>query len=248
MLDTLADTKIFSPHARAREDADFISDTDLVPDEIQGELIGWRDAFTAGSFRIGDIANTLVLKAAENGFIVTNVRVFEAVGKFCGRAARTVRYYAETASFFPKEIRDEFDVLPFSHFVFSRSHGDKWRDVLVFATEHPEATLSELTNRYAVNEQIIREPSHDNSAQDQSYRDALYEAADMDISSISREVSQDNGRRASCLNLVGDTLSILDRLQRALPEFQAAPELVVEIDAQARILKNLVAKLTGAMV
>lgn len=125
----------------------FVSDSDIVPEDYQNLLMYWRDTFRVGYFSLGDVANRLCAMAAKQAFRVTEARVFEAVGKFCGKSGRTVRYYAETAEFFSDEMRQEYEMLPFSHFVFARSMGDRWREVLDYARAKPN--LSEEGLRMA---------------------------------------------------------------------------------------------------
>jgi hypothetical protein len=122
----------------------YISDSDIVPDDIQNELLYWSDKIKQGYFSIGDIANHLIARSAEKHFPVGTMQIYDAVGRFVGKSGRTIRYYAETASFFSDEIREEFDMLPFSHFVFARSMGAEWREVLEFASEKPHITREGL--------------------------------------------------------------------------------------------------------
>ena len=121
-----------------------LSDADIVADEDQAVLIALRDSMTACAVGIGDIVTKTVIANASKGYQVTSDRIFRAIARFCGRSARTVRYYFETASFFGPETREEFGILSFSHFVFARSCGDKWREVLEYAAINPGATVGEL--------------------------------------------------------------------------------------------------------
>ena len=111
----------------------FVSDADIVPDEYQMVLLQYADVYKYAAFDIGDIANLLINMAASKGFGVTVARVYEAVGRFCDKSGRTVRYYAEAAAFYPKSVRNEYDMLPFSHFSFARRVGDGSRVVLEYA-------------------------------------------------------------------------------------------------------------------
>ena len=138
-----------------------ISDKDIVPEEYQNRLMYWRDRFTQGCFDIGDMANELIRRSAERGFKVPDKRIYKAVSRFCARQPRTIRYYSETSSFFLKEVRDEFDVLPFSFFVFARSCGADWRKVLEHASTQPDISLSALRYYFTLTEQF-GETSQDN--------------------------------------------------------------------------------------
>lgn len=126
----------------------FITDNDIVPMNVQNKLIHWREVFKMGYFDIGDIANVLILRAAQLGFTITQQRIFDAVGRFCDKTGRTVRYYAETALFYTEEAREEFEMLPFSHFVFARQLGARWREVLEYSAEHPDSTRTHLAMKF----------------------------------------------------------------------------------------------------
>lgn len=112
------------------------TDNDLVTDNNQNLLMNWQHIFLCGQFSIGDIAAYEVDRATAEGKIVTNKRIFSAIGRFCGKSARTVRYYYETAIFYPAEVRDQYEMLPFSHFVYARGFGDEWQSVLDYARDH----------------------------------------------------------------------------------------------------------------
>lgn len=113
---------------------------DIVPQDMQNQLMYWRDIFRAGQFFIGDCAAQLIEENATAGHRYTQEQICKAIGYWCGRSARTVRYYYETAVFFPQEAREEYDTLPFSHFVFARQLGDQWEEVLEFSRLNPGAS------------------------------------------------------------------------------------------------------------
>jgi len=120
-----------------------------VPEQYQMRLLDLRDKFREGYFEIGDIANELTDYATASGFKVTKKMVHTAVGSFCGKSERTVRYYAETAEFYPKDVRDEYDVLSFAHFVFAKSLGQLWCEPLKYAKIKPWVSVSALEARFA---------------------------------------------------------------------------------------------------
>lgn len=125
-----------------------VSDNDIVPDDYQNALLYWRDTFSRGYFSIGDIANELCELSLLKDLPVTQQRIFDAVGKFCGKSGRTVRYYAETSSFYPSKVRDEYEELPFSHFVFAKTLNDEWKDVLDFAKLSPHCSVEYLRRNF----------------------------------------------------------------------------------------------------
>jgi hypothetical protein len=126
MLETGVKTKktVYAPHAGS---VSFLSD------DIQNLLLYWRDKFKQGYFEIGDVAAECISQLNEH---LTNEQVFAEIAKFCGKSPRTVRYYYETAVFYPQKLRDQYAALPFSHFVLARAFTD-WRRVLEYAQEHP---------------------------------------------------------------------------------------------------------------
>ena len=125
----------------------YFSDNDIVPDEIQHRLIYWRDVFRMAQFDIGDATAETIIFNAKDGRGITHDRVFEAVANFCGKTPRTVRYYYETAVFYPIEIRQEFNVLPFSHFVEARVFGDRWREFLERSMLFPGKSVKYIRNQ-----------------------------------------------------------------------------------------------------
>ena len=129
-----------------------VTDNDIVPDEYQHLLISLRDQFTVGYFKVGDVANFLVLRAAMSELRVTQDRVYKAVGNIFGKSSRTIRYYAEQSAFYPQAVRDEYEVLPFSHFVMARSYhqrtGRDWREVLNYGKLNPKASEEEIRFKF----------------------------------------------------------------------------------------------------
>lgn len=137
----------------------FYTPNDIVPVEQQHKLINWRDIFTKGYFEIGDMANKDVVRAAKVGFKVTQQQVFDAVGSFCGRAGRTIRYYAEAAAFYPYPVRAEFDMLDFSLFVMARQFGDDWQKFLKFAQLYPGLGAEKVRRKYQCKEWTFSDES-----------------------------------------------------------------------------------------
>lgn len=127
---------------------------DIIPEELQNRLMYWRDKFKQGYFEIGDLANEIIDYVAKRSFIVTQQQVFDAVGYFCGKSGRTIRYYAETSAYFPREVRQDYDESPFSHFVFARSMGARWQEVLEYSQENPNASESKLRSIFLSTESV----------------------------------------------------------------------------------------------
>lgn len=128
---------------------EWVSPQEIVEDDDQAVLISDAEDMTAMFFKWGDIVEKYIRRAEEQGFrvrrysgvdtYVTQQQVYEALGFFAKRAGRTMRYYYETARFYPPDIRDEFKMLDFSYFVVARSFKDQWREVLEFAAVNPQA-------------------------------------------------------------------------------------------------------------
>lgn len=206
---------------------------DIVPDEYQNILIQIRDSMTRSYFEIGDIANAIILMNSKSGFRVTEQRIFDAVGRFCGKSGRTVRYYAETAAFYSPEVRSDYETVDFSIFVFARSLGSRWKEVLDFAQDNAGATLDYVRYIFLsdVASSIVRdsdteescEISHDSSSVDDADNPAKFRMI-QSIQSGDGE-SCDNSqnllaaRRFGAITVLGnlskyidETIRILDRI------------------------------------
>lgn len=125
-----------------------VSLASLINDEDQNTLIMIREADLANYFTIGDIALKNFYASVAKGMPVTHETIYQAVGNLSGKTPRTVRYYAEASNFFPPEVREEFDMLSFAHFVFARSCGDNWRTVLEYASANPGASIDSLRKKF----------------------------------------------------------------------------------------------------
>ena len=121
-----------------------LSANDIVPESYQMRLMMWRDEFTRGYFEIGDIANEIVLLNIETSMQVDQSAIYSAVGKFCGKSGRTVRDYAEVSAFYPYNMREEYDVLPFSHFRFAKSCGLRYQEILDYSMDNPSVSVEAL--------------------------------------------------------------------------------------------------------
>lgn len=153
-------TKLPSPAIVAGEHASY---TDIVSDADQVELHSISESMTEFQFRIGDIAARISQEASIQGFrvkrhelsrerdvYVTQQQIDDAVGHFCHREGRTVRYYREVAQFYPPNARAEFASsgleysLDFKFFVMARSFRDQWRDVLEYAINNPQLSVADV--------------------------------------------------------------------------------------------------------
>ena len=140
------DPPVYSPSSATSSGG--CTDADLVPEEIQNKLMFWRDMLKLAQFDIGDQVAETIMAVAARGAHATEARICDAIGRFCGKSGRTVRYYYETAVYFPRETRQEYDMLAFSHFVFARYMGERWQEVLEFAASIPNCTEKMLCARF----------------------------------------------------------------------------------------------------
>lgn len=198
-----------------------LADSDIVPESYQNVLIQIRDAMTKSYFTIGDISNNLIIMNSESGFQITEQRIFDAVGRYVGKSGRTVRYYSETAAFYPESIRTEFEVLPFACFVFARSMNGKWREVLEFAVENIGASLDYI--RYVFLSPIPETPDPkeiceisqvsqlDQQGLDKSEKFLKSESSDDPLGEKSWENSQQYGRIRQF-----SALSVLNQLRQSI--------------------------------
>jgi hypothetical protein len=200
---------------RGNADLSTYSDNDLVSEEYQNRLMFWRDTFRIGQFDIGDISVEIIVEIATRGIHVNHDRVFAAIGRYCGKSGRTVRYYYETAVFYDRDIRQRYSILPFSHFVFARTMGDKWQSVLDFALSCPGITADDLERRFT---SAVINTAHSES-ESVPYSDQIDElvAADHKASDVSRSIlgKVDRHTRIILFNGVyGGLLSIRPEIDR----------------------------------
>lgn len=139
-MDSVAPSNFIARH----RDVLSLSDDEIIPIEIQHRLLYWRDVFTKGQFEIGDIAARLIEAYHSAGLPMTHQRIFNAMSTYCGKSPRTIRYYYETAIFFPEEVRKQYEQLPFSHFVLARYCGDRALEVLELSRANLGISLSRL--------------------------------------------------------------------------------------------------------
>ena len=119
--------------------------TDILSEEDQTELIQLRDVIRDCYFEVGDVALRNVRAGAH---AVGASVVYDAVGRFVGKSERTIRYYAETASFYQPVTRREFDILPFSFFVYAKSQSGRWQEILDYAMLKPHVSLAGLKTHF----------------------------------------------------------------------------------------------------
>ena len=103
--------------------------TDLIPAELDNELIQIGENTTQGMFRIGEIANYIADQAD-----VKKEFIYSAVGSRCGKGKRTVREFADVEKFF-RDTWQGYEILSFDHFRQAYKHRDtNWQEMLEWAT------------------------------------------------------------------------------------------------------------------
>lgn len=127
-------------------DTTYLIDTNILTQEDENELLYWRDQFTNGYFAIGDTANRKIGELA--GRQVPVARIYTAIGRIVGKAGRTVRYYAEIASFFDEKSRGQYSGCCFVHFAIAKQAGSKWQEVLDYASLYPQASEDDIRAKF----------------------------------------------------------------------------------------------------
>ena len=137
-----------------------ISYEKIIPPDYVAELINLGQTVSENAWRVGDIANECILlnQLAEND--VTKQDVYRAVGKFWGRASRTVRYYAEVAAFYSVLTRKKYEALSFDHFRFAMKYTN-WQEILDYAMSNFDnsglpATVDHLVAVFAMEEREVK--------------------------------------------------------------------------------------------
>jgi hypothetical protein len=115
---------------------------DIVPDALFLQLQAIAHDWRREKWSIGDVTNVICQMVAENHDRITNEHVYEFVSIALNRelSARTVRYYAGLSSYFDEATRTKYVDLPYSHFVFARSYGDKALDILALSQTQCDVT------------------------------------------------------------------------------------------------------------
>jgi len=130
--------------------------TDIIPNEIQDELISLRDGISDSIWRIGDITNSLL--ETYHSTELSRQFIYSAVGLFVGKQSRTIREYAMVAKRFDESWRLEYDMLSFDHFRVCMRLGDRCEEALAWAigegaTTRP-ATVDAILANFADNKDM----------------------------------------------------------------------------------------------
>lgn len=124
---------------------------DIISEEYQNRLMEIDYTISNCYWMIGDITNDIInslnrTRAQELGKVISKTDIYEAVGVFCHRSARQVRYYWECARWFPPEVRRKYNV-PFAVFAEARWI-DNWELVLKLAEQNPMWSAERVRAEY----------------------------------------------------------------------------------------------------
>lgn len=136
---------------------------DIIPEEVQQQLIQLRDVITQVGWTVGDLTNYVIRHNAESGKWITKEVIYSAVGNLVGKASRTVREYAMMSAFYPVEHRETYEILAFDHFREAMRLNDHWREALDWCMEYAEshggrpATVDAMVARFAFGREVGEE-------------------------------------------------------------------------------------------
>lgn len=85
--------------------------SEIVPEELQYQLLALQDTLTQAYYKIGDITLEIIRLRPD----VSRMDIYSAVGVFVGKASRTVREYAFVAEYYNQTDREKYEVLSFDH-------------------------------------------------------------------------------------------------------------------------------------
>jgi hypothetical protein len=171
-------------------------------------------------FMIGDLTN-LIIDALPPDDQTDVMDVYIAVAIFLNGeySARTVRHYSSLAAFYPVEVRDKYDLLPFSHFAFARSLGERWGEVLetslalAMERDHPVSVdhLSHLFTTREAPPNFVDTESEAVAVDDDLMSSQLPAPVDSFLRFVIRMVSVD--KRPRLFDLVKQILELIGMMQ-----------------------------------
>ena len=210
----------------------------FLPEELQDRLIYWRDTLKTAYFELGDIAYEVIEAFADKGYPVTHQEIFEEIGRFVGKSGRTIRRYYEVALFYPEAVRDEYDMLPFSHFTAARYMGEvagiSWQEILDFAKEHPNYSEAGLRHYFLYGQE----------REDEYVADSVAAENDEDAKSYGDEIKPPPRHRLLAgvsdirngLGVIRDYSIHDDRVEKVLQQIEENIRNLVDILAELDIM------------
>lgn len=100
----------------------------VTQDRLHSKSVRWRREY----FGLGDLANKWYEHVRRRLLPVTNLDVCDAIA-FCLNyevKPGTIARYAQVAYFYSVEVREKYEILPFSRFAYAMSYGERWEDIL----------------------------------------------------------------------------------------------------------------------
>lgn len=136
---------------------------DLIPTDLQDELIIIRDQDSSNSWRVADIVSEVIQFNVQNEHEFVMQDIYAAVAMFAGRSSRTVREYHHIGKFFAPELREQFGVLAFDHFRHAARLGEQAIDALQWCIEQVDtlnrpATVDAMEAHFLLPDPPMPEP------------------------------------------------------------------------------------------
>jgi hypothetical protein len=137
--------------------------SNALPSGLSDRLDAVGESLRKSFWEIGDIANEVVAFVKANDLPFDLRTIYSVIGDKVDRGLASVRDYAECAAFYPVKIRRKYDLLPFSHFNYSRYlYGDDvdgrplWEKALDAAQEYARLWSKKPSERvlYAITAEI----------------------------------------------------------------------------------------------
>jgi hypothetical protein len=91
----------------------------IITSDLMDELIAIRDSFDTSYWRLGDITNIIINQAVARGADNIKMVLYHRIGQIVGKSPKMIRYYAAVSGFYPQQIREKYQLLPFSHFAYA---------------------------------------------------------------------------------------------------------------------------------
>lgn len=132
-----------------QREIEYVVPEDVLTVEEESKLMQIRDGHREDYFWVGSLANKKIRKAAKAEFPITAKEIYHQIGRILGKSDRTIRYYADVESSYPRWVQEEYDILPFSFFDYARAK-DNWKEILDYAMEHPSYSLSAIERKFGV--------------------------------------------------------------------------------------------------
>lgn len=100
---------------------DYLSVSKCFTEEEVNQLLQIGTALRVSCWEVGRFINRKAEQIQRSGKVVCMMGLYEYVSELLGEiSARSVRLYSDIAAFYPLEIEEAYEVLPFSHFVTAR--------------------------------------------------------------------------------------------------------------------------------